>query len=261
MFTSSDSTVMAEAALVSTVAVPSGRPTSTVTSQLGPSAAASVKVNTSTPRDPPPSRVEAIKEGLSQAGFSSEVSDCIARSLRSSSSAIYQSRWRIFCDWCDGRQVDPVKAYIQLIADFLLSLFRDRSLAPGTVAGYRSALASIFSVLDRPEVGSSPSLSAMIRGFRLDQPRVRQLAPQWDLSFVLDSLTKAPFEPLGSASLKFITLKTVFLVALAPGRRGSEVHALSYFPSYLRWSRNFSAYSLCTDTGFFSQESVSWIFS
>jgi hypothetical protein len=37
-----------------------------------------------------------------------------------------------------------------------------------------------------------------------------------------------PFEPMERASLKYITLKTVFLVALATAQQRSELHALSY---------------------------------
>lgn len=143
-----------------------------------------------------------------------------------------------------------------MIADFLLSLFRDRHLSPGTIAGYRSALASVFAFHGRQEVGNSPSLSALIRGFGLSRPRTRQLAPHWNLAFVLNSLTKAPYEPLSSASLKFLTLKTVFLVTLASGRRRSEVHALSCLQSCLRWSRGFSAVTLVTDPAFLTKNQV-----
>ena len=143
-----------------------------------------------------------------------------------------------------------------MIADFLLTLFRERNLAPGTIAGYRSALASVFAVHGRQGVGSDPSLSAMIRGFGLDRPRTRQLAPQWNLAFVLESLTRAPYEPLENSSLKFLTFKTVFLIALASGRRRSEVHALSCLPSCLRWSRGYSAVSLVTDPVFLAKNQV-----
>jgi hypothetical protein len=37
-----------------------------------------------------------------------------------------------------------------------------------------------------------------------------------------------PFEPMDRASLKYITLKMVFLVALATTQRRSELHALSF---------------------------------
>ena len=256
VFSPSGSSLVAEAALVPRVAVSSCGSASTATTQSRPSSTASVQGGAFSSSDPPPSRVEAITECLTQAGFSADVSESITRSIRASSSAIYQSRWRIFCDWCGERQIDPLKASVQVIADFLLMLFRERNLAPGTIAGYRSALASVFSFLGRQEVSSSSSLSALIRGFNLDRPRVKQLAPHWNLAFVLDSLTRAPYEPLGEASLKFLTFKTVFLMALASGRRRSEVHAFSSLPSCLRWSRGYSAVSLVTDPAFLAKNQV-----
>ncbi|PJE78335.1 hypothetical protein CI610_02731 [invertebrate metagenome] len=251
-----DSTPVAEAALVSGAFVVSGGRSSDSPTQNESPSPASVQDDALSSRDTPPSRVEAISGGLAQAGFSRDVSTRIARSIRSSSSAVYQSRWKIFCDWCVGRKVDPVKASVQLIADFLLWLFRDRNLAPGTIAGYRTAIASVLSFQGRSEMSSSSSLSALIRGFGLDRPRIRQLAPQWNLALVLDSLTRAPYEPLESATLKFLTFKVVFLIALASGRRRSEIHALSSHPSCLRWARNFSAVTLLTDPAFLAKNQV-----
>ncbi|XP_069128666.1 uncharacterized protein [Argopecten irradians] len=252
----SDSAPVAETTMVSGAIVVSGGCSSGSSTQIQSPAPASVTDDAFTSRDPPPSRVEAISGGLAQAGFSSDVSARIARSIRSSSSAVYQSRWKIFCDWCIGRKIDPIKASVQLIADFLLYLFRERNLASGTIAGYRTAIASVLSFHDRREVGSSTSLSALIRGFSLDRPRVRQLAPQWNLALVLESLKGAPYEPLGSVSLKFLTFKTVFLLALASGRRRSDIHALSVHSSCLRWARDSSAVTLLTDPAFLAKNQV-----
>ena len=44
-------------------------------------------------------------------------------------------------------------------------------------------------------------------------------------SLVIHQLTKAPFEPIKEASLKHLTFKTVFLLALGSGKRRSELHA------------------------------------
>ena len=49
--------------------------------------------------------------------------------------------------------------------------------------------------------------------------------PSWNLSLVLHQLTKAPFEPLKQASLKHLTFKTVFLLALGSGKCRSKIHA------------------------------------
>ena len=54
------------------------------------------------------------------------------------------------------------------------------------------------------------------------------LAPQWDLSVVLDALTKHPFESknMSSVQVKHLTYKTVFFLSLALGARRGEIHAL-----------------------------------
>ena len=52
--------------------------------------------------------------------------------------------------------------------------------------------------------------------------------PTWNLVLVLQKLTKAPFEPMRKASLKHLTFKTVFLLALGSGKRRSEIHAWLY---------------------------------
>ena len=44
------------------------------------------------------------------------------------------------------------------------------------------------------------------------------------LSIVLNELTKAPFEPMKDTDLAHLTLKTPFLLALASGKRRSEIH-------------------------------------
>ena len=54
---------------------------------------------------------------------------------------------------------------------------------------------------------------------------------------VLQALAKPPFEPLAEASLKDVTVKTVFLMAIALGQRRSALHALSTAPGHVRWER------------------------
>jgi hypothetical protein len=58
------------------------------------------------------------------------------------------------------------------------------------------------------------------------------LVPPWDLEVVLDQLNAHPFEPLQSASLKSLTLKTLFLVAVASSARVSELASLDVRPPF-----------------------------
>ena len=52
--------------------------------------------------------------------------------------------------------------------------------------------------------------------------------PEWDVTLVLSSLTKAPYEPLRQVSLRSVTLKTSFLLALASAKRVGELHGVSH---------------------------------
>ena len=114
----------------------------------------------------------------------------------------------------------PLKA----IADFLLHLYQDRKLQPGTIDGYRSAIADKLSN-STINVSKDENLTRLLDSFHRDRPKGRRGIPSWNLSLVLHQLTKAPFEPLKEASLKHLTFKTVFLQAPDSGKRRSEIHA------------------------------------
>ena len=53
--------------------------------------------------------------------------------------------------------------------------------------------------------------------FLLERPPARKFLPTWSLPCVLEALAKAPFEPLAEASLRDVTIKTFFLMAIASG--------------------------------------------
>ena len=66
----------------------------------------------------------------------------------------------------------------------------------------------------------------MIEGMNNVRPQ-RKIMPEWDLGTVLNNLNQSPYEPLQSASAKDLTVKTAFLIAIASGKRCSELHALA----------------------------------
>ena len=51
---------------------------------------------------------------------------------------------------------------------------------------------------------------------------------------VLQSLTKAPYEPLRTSDERFLAQKTLFLLALASAKRVGELHTLSHRISHSR---------------------------
>ena len=113
---------------------------------------------------------------------------------------------------------------IKDISDFFLHLFHDLNRRPSTIEGYRTALADTLNS-DSLDISHSVELSRLLASFHRDKPKASRALPLWDLSVVLHMLTKDPFEPMRKASLKYLTLKTVFLLALASGKRRSEIHA------------------------------------
>ena len=186
-------------------------------------------------------RALAIKEQ----GFSVPVAARIEAPQRGSTRSVYESKWAIFTKWCHSNKVDFRAPPIKSIADFLLYLFQDRKLQSCTINGYRSAIAD--------KLGNSPinvskdeNLSRLLHSFHRDRPKGRRGIPSWNLSLVLQQLTKPSFDPLKYASLKHFTFKTVFLLALGSGKRRSEIHTrhqsdwskVSLFPSPSFLSKN-----------------------
>ena len=82
----------------------------------------------------------------------------------------------------------------------------------------------------------------------------RKGIPSWNLSLVLHQLTKAPFEPLREASLKLLTFKTVFLLALGSGKRRSEIHA--WQNRNIRHQSDWSKVSLYPSPSFLSKNQL-----
>ena len=165
-------------------------------------------------------RATAIKEQ----GFSEAVAARIEAPQRGSTRSVYEAKWTIFTKWCLSNKVDFRSPPIKSVADFLMYLFEERKLQPSTIDGYRSAIADKLgsSALN---IGKDENLTRLLDSFHRDRPKGRRGIPSWNLSLVLHQLTKAPFEPIKEASLKLLTFKTVFLLALGSGKRRSEIHA------------------------------------
>ena len=149
--------------------------------------------------------------------------------------------------------MDPIDPTVTSMADFLTFLFEEKKLLPSSIKGYRSAIASTLKHFTSVDFSSHPVLSDVIRSMDLEKPAVSRVVPHWDLALVLDSLKKSPFEPLSSCSLKCLTQKTVFLIALASGRRRSEIHAFSAAPGSAKFLADFSAVELHFFPGFLAK--------
>ena len=191
-------------------------------------------------------RASAIKEQR----FSEAVAARIEAPQRRSTRSVYEAKWTIFKKWCLSNQVDFRASPLKAIADFLLHLFQDKQLQPGTIDGYRSAIADKLGN-STINVNKDENLTHLLDSFHRDRPKGRRGIPSWNLSLVLHQLTKAPYEPLKEASLKHLTFKTVFLLALGSGKHRSEIHA--WLHKNIRHQSDWSKVSLYPSPSFLSK--------
>ena len=93
---------------------------------------------------------------------------------------------------------------------------------------------SVLNQTGKAKVVLHKTISDMIASMELQKPRITPIVPQWDLGIVLEALSKS-YEPLREASWKHLTLKTVFLPAMASAGRRSELQALMFDQKYIQF--------------------------
>ena len=170
--------------------------------------------------------VSYIERSARAFGFTSAVARQLARCMRHSTRVNYQAKWSVFRAWCRRHGHSVSRPTIPKIASFLLYLRRSLSLSYSSLASYHSMLSGVFRFV-LPDLSSHFVLRDLLRSFRLKRPLSSSRIPPWDLSCVLSFLRGAPFEPLSSCSLRYLSRKVLFLVALATVHRVGELQALS----------------------------------
>ena len=144
---------------------------------------------------------------LQEQGFSVEVAERIAAPQRSSTRTIYKSKWALFEKWCRENSVDFSTPSVKQVSDFFMYLYQDLNRRPSTIDGYRTAIVDTLGPAGL-HISQSSDLNRLLASFHRDRPK-------WNLSVILNELTKAPFEPMKDTDLKDLALKTAFLLALA----------------------------------------------
>ena len=130
---------------------------------------------------------------LKEQGFPEAVAARIEAPQRGSIRSVHEAKWPILTKWCLSSQVDFRAPPLKAIADFLLYLFQDSKLQPGTTVGCRSAIADKLgnSLIN---VSKHKNLTHLLDSFYRDRQKGRRG-------------------------------KTVLLLALSSGKCRSEIHA------------------------------------
>ncbi|KAI2646795.1 UvrABC system protein C [Labeo rohita] len=203
---------------------------------------------------PPAGAVEALgvaSEGahLLASGLSTEVVETILQSRAPSTRKLYALKWKLFTSWCGHRQQDPVNCPVGSVLEFLQSRL-SAGLSHSTLKVYVAAIAAYHAPLGGLSVGKDPLVTRFLRGALKLRPPVRPRVPSWDLSVVLEALCRPPFEPVEEISDRFLTLKTVLLLALSSLKRVGDLQALSVAPSFLDFAPGLSKAFLFPKAGY-----------
>ena len=166
------------------------------------------------------------------AGFSSAVAEQSSLARRPSSRTVYQVRWSIYRSWCHDHGHSVSRPTLAKVADFLYWLRYTRGLSVSSLRGYRSVLSAVLR-FHLPSLSSDPVIRDLLRSFRLSSAERVLRPPAWDLSKVLTYLVSPAFEPLSQATFRALTLKTLFLLALATAKRVGELQALSSIVTFV----------------------------
>ncbi|XP_073436143.1 uncharacterized protein [Dendrobates tinctorius] len=178
------------------------------------------------------SGLEFERELLKQKGFSKNLINTLLQSRKESSTTkIYAKVWRKFLTFHPAALAGepPITAILEV-----LQRGRELGLSVNTLKVHISALGALFNYNVAANRWVTRFVSACQRSEPVHIPRL----PAWDLTLVLDAFTQAPFEPIDSASVKCLSLKTATLVALVSARRLGDLHALSIDPPFLSITRD-----------------------
>ncbi|KAI2663638.1 ORF V: Enzymatic polyprotein [Labeo rohita] len=159
-------------------------------------------------------------------GLPQAVIETITQSRAPSTRQAYALRWGLFVDWCSSRGEDPQRCTIAVVLSFLQEKL-ERRLSPSTLKVYVAAIAAYHDAVDGTSLGKHQLIVRFLRGARRVNPPRPHPIPSWDLSVALQGLREAPFEPLASVELKYLSLKTALLTALASIKRVGDLQAFS----------------------------------
>ncbi len=163
-----------------------------------------------------------------------EVVDTITSARAPSTRHAYALKWNLFVEWCSSHREDPRRCPIRVVLSFLQQGL-ERRLSPSTLKVYVAAIAANHDPVEGKSVGKHDWVVRFLRGARrLNPPRPPSI-PSWDLSLVLGALQQGPFEPLQTVEPKFLSMKTLLLLALASIKRVGDLHAFSVDDSCLQF--------------------------
>ena len=80
---------------------------------------------------------------------------------------------------------------VKQVSDFFMYLYQDLNRRPLTIDGYRTAIVDTFGPAGL-HISQISDLNRLLSSFHRDRPKNARNLPKWNLSVVLNELTKHP---------------------------------------------------------------------
>ncbi|XP_078246542.1 uncharacterized protein LOC144588170 [Pogona vitticeps] len=166
------------------------------------------------------------------------LTEVIDKARKPATKLLYGYKWRNFLRFAKERGLQSSPVSLSSLLLYLRHLF-DLGLSLSTLKVYTAAIVAFQpSGSESSRWFSHPTFKAFFKGLSNMRPPAKKPVPQWSLQTVLHCLTRHPFEPMASCDLKFLSFKTLFLVAITSARRASELAALRADPPYLQFFKD-----------------------
>ncbi|XP_071998847.1 uncharacterized protein [Engystomops pustulosus] len=176
----------------------------------------------------PTGGLDPESEFLRSQGLSRAVMATLKASRKKVTFTIYYKIWKKFVTFCGANPPVQTNPNILQVLDFLQRGL-EIGLSSSTLKVQISALSAFF---DHP-LADHRWVKRFITAAKRIRPQILKLVPSWDLSLVLDALSRPPFEPLENSNIKDLTLKTSLLIAITSARRLGELQAISIREPYM----------------------------
>ena len=199
-------------------------PPTVITSRLATPATQAGHGNRVSPNNAPTSRLEHLRERLDEQGLSSQATDLILNSWRTKTNKSYDSLFGRWNHRCTEQGSNPFSGPVSEVANFLATLYQE-GYQYNSVNAYRSAISSVHEKVDGVPVGQHPIITRLVKGVFNVRPPIPRYSSTWDVQKVLKYLdSQGKQTPI---SLKALTLKTAFLLAITRPSRSADLSQLN----------------------------------
>ena len=176
--------------------------------------------------------------------------------LRPQSSAVYERYWSEFASFASSRVTSLAQLSLGVLTAFIHHLAFKRKLKVSTIKSYVSAIKFPLELVLKRDITACRAYEIFMRGLIALFPVNCAPPVTWNLEVVLAFLRR--LEPMHSLSPNALRSKCLFLVAVASGRRVSELAHLGWVEPFLILSH--SSASLMYTPGFLAKnETPSWL--